>query len=226
MGYKSKSILLKTGIISYAELPDDDLIVGLRAGDKHAYTEIYNRYKNVLQNHAYKKLGDFEEVKDVLQELFTQLWVKREELQTTNLSGYLYVAIRNKIFNLHAHRIVKSKYIESLEEYIDSGNFSTDNRVREKEFTEMINKEIDALPLKMRTVFLLSRSKGFSHKEIAETLNIAEQTVSKQITNALKILRMRFQVFFFLFLSSSHFPLHSMVYCLISLRRIFLFRYG
>jgi DNA-directed RNA polymerase specialized sigma24 family protein len=103
----------------YKTLSDQELLCLLKDGNKAAYTEIYTRYKSLLQNHAYKKLGDFEEVKDVLQELFTQLWVKRTELpETTNLSGYLYIAVRNKVFNIISHRNISSKYIQSLQEFI------------------------------------------------------------------------------------------------------------
>jgi RNA polymerase sigma-70 factor (ECF subfamily) len=178
---------------------DQELVALLRQGSEAAYTEIYNRYKNLLQNHAYKKLEDFDEVKDVLQELFTQLWVKREELpETTNLRGYLYITMRNKIFNIIAHRKVTSAYIQSLQEFIREENYITDLLVREKEFKAMIDKEIDALPAKMQKVFRLSRDSGLSHREIAEQLDISEQTVSKQISNAIKVLRVKLGAFFFM----------------------------
>jgi RNA polymerase sigma-70 factor (ECF subfamily) len=182
----------------YKTLSDQELLCLLKDGNKAAYTEIYTRYKSLLQNHAYKKLGDFEEVKDVLQELFTQLWVKRTELpETTNLSGYLYIAVRNKVFNIISHRNISSKYIQSLQEFIKEENYIIDLLIREKEFAEMIDREIDALPPKMREVFRLSRKAHLSHKEIAGKLDISEQTVSKQVTNALKILRVKLGAFFF-----------------------------
>jgi len=176
----------------YQNLNDQELISLLKEGDEIAYTEIYNRYKNLLQNHAYKKLDDFDEVKDVLQELFVNLWIKRAELPTTtNLSGYFYTAIRNRVFNIYAHKEVVSKHVQSLQTFIDEGHDCTDHQVREKELTLLIQTEIDALPVKMREVFELSRKSGFSHKEIANQLNISDQTVSKQITNALKILKVK-----------------------------------
>ncbi|MNY41536.1 RNA polymerase sigma factor [compost metagenome] len=63
----------------------------------------------------------------------------------------------------------------------------------------MIDQEINALPIKMQMVFKLSRKGYLSHKEIAEQLEISEQTVSKQITNALKILKVKLNIFFFFF---------------------------
>ncbi|SFW89808.1 sigma factor-like helix-turn-helix DNA-binding protein [Chitinophaga sancti] len=55
----------------------------------------------------------------------------------------------------------------------------------------MIDLEVTSLPTKMRAVFQLSRYEDLSNKAIAETLNIAEGTVKKQVKNALTILRER-----------------------------------
>jgi len=181
-----------------SNLTDDELIILLKEGDKPAYTEIYNRYKTLLQSHGYRKLGDPEEVKDILQELFANLWTKRSEIPaTTNLSGYLYIAMRNKVFNVLSHKQIENKYVQSLQQFIDDGNYITD-AIREKEFALLIQKEIDILPPKMKEVFILSRKEYLSHREISEKLQISEQTVSKQITNALKILRVKLGTLFFL----------------------------
>jgi RNA polymerase sigma-70 factor (ECF subfamily) len=186
---------------AYQSFTDQTLITLLRQGDKDAYTVIYDRYKNLLYNHAYKKLGDPEEVKDVLQELFTNLWNKRVDIPVAmNLSGYLYAGIRNRILNLLSHKEVENKYLTSIQQYTQEGDYSTDLVIREKEMADLIQKEIDQLPPKMREVFLLSRKENLSHHEIAEQLSISEQTVAKQVTNALRILRVRLGSFFLLLL--------------------------
>jgi RNA polymerase sigma-70 factor (ECF subfamily) len=186
---------------AYQSFTDQTLLTLLRQGDKDAYTVIYDRYKNLLYNHAYKKLGDPEEVKDVLQELFTNLWNKRVDIPVaTNLSGYLYAGIRNRILNLLSHKEVENKYLTSIQQYTQQEDYSTDLVIREKEMADLIQKEIDQLPPKMREVFLLSRKENLSHHEIAEQLSISEQTVAKQVTNALRILRVRLGSFFLLLL--------------------------
>jgi len=186
---------------AYRSFTDQTLLTLLRQGDKDAYTVIYDRYKNVLYNHAYKKLGDPEEVKDVLQELFTNLWNKRVDIPVAmNLSGYLYTSIRNRILNLLTHKEVENKYLSSIQQFSQEGHYSTDLVIREKEMADLIQKEIDQLPPKMREVFLLSRKENLSHHEIAKQLSISEQTVAKQVTNALRILRIRLGSFFFLLL--------------------------
>ncbi|HEY0273804.1 MAG TPA: RNA polymerase sigma-70 factor [Chitinophaga sp.] len=165
---------------------------------------MYDRYKELLQSHACRQLDDFEEVKDILQDTFATLWAKRNELPVTeNLSGYLYITIRNKIFNRFARRQSRDKYIQSLQSFVDKGDFITDHQVRARELELLIQQEINALPPKMKAVFLLSRQAGYSHREIADEMGIAEQTVSKQITNALKVLKVKLGVIsillFFLF---------------------------
>ncbi|MCX2451433.1 RNA polymerase sigma-70 factor [Pedobacter sp. PLR] len=185
-------------MLEYKILSDRELTSLLRAGDKYAYTEIYNRHKNLLQNHLYKKLGDLELVKDVLQDLFVKLWDNKSEMPLTdNLPGYLFSAARNRVFNHLSHQQVASKYISSIQTFINEDNYITDLVIREKEFAQIIRQEIDALPAKMKEVFVLSREGHLSHEEIAKHLNISPQTVSKQISNALKILRVRLGVFFY-----------------------------
>jgi len=177
---------------AYQSFTDQTLLTLLRQGDKEAYTVIYDRYKNLLYNHAYRKLGDPEEVKDVLQELFTNLWNKRADIPVAaNLSGYLYAGIRNRVLNLLSHKEVENKYLTSIQRVTPEEDYSTDLAIREKEMADLIQKEIDQLPPKMREVFLLSRKENLSHQEIAGQLSISEQTVAKQVTNALRILRVR-----------------------------------
>lgn len=184
---------------TYQSFSDQALLLLLQQGNKEAYAEIYERYKNLLYNHAYKKLGNQEEVKDVLQELFTNLWNKRAHIPVTmNLSGYLYAGIRNRILNVLSHKQVENKYIASLQQFIGEEAYTTDLAIREKEFAALIQKEINLLPPKMREVFLLSRSAYLTHQEIAERLTISEQTVAKQVTNALRILRVRLGSLFIL----------------------------
>ncbi|RYE13029.1 MAG: sigma-70 family RNA polymerase sigma factor [Sphingobacteriales bacterium] len=86
---------------------------------------------------------------------------------------------------------MENGYINSLAASINEGNCSTDHKVRESSLAAIIEKEINELPEKMREVFVLSRKHHLSHKEIALQLGIEETTVKRQISNALKILRVK-----------------------------------
>jgi DNA-directed RNA polymerase specialized sigma24 family protein len=58
----------------YDSYSDDELTTLLKQGDLAAFTAIHRRYFGVLYSHAYKRLPDREEIKDILQELFTCIW--------------------------------------------------------------------------------------------------------------------------------------------------------
>ena len=179
-------------MIDYSKLYDSELLHQLMLGDVCAFTEIYNRYKRILYQHAINMLKSREEAKDVLQETFVNLWDNREDLIIkTNLSGYLYKSISNRVLNLMAHKQVESKYISSLQGFIDKGEFITDHRIRERQLAALIEKEIADLPPKMREVFRMSRISNLSHKEIAEELSLSEHTVRTQVRNALRLLRVK-----------------------------------
>lgn len=178
-------------MVAYNPLSDNDLLQLLKDSDHSAYNEIYQRYFYLIFTHAYKKLRDEEQAKDIVQDVFATLWFKREfNLPTSNLAGYLYTAVRNKIFDLFAHQQVKSKYIDSLKDYLTTHTIaSTDHLIRENQLKAYIEKEIQALPPKMRLIFELSRKQNLSHKEIATQLGTSENNVATQITTALRVLR-------------------------------------
>jgi len=184
---------------NYSAQSDTELLNLLRLDDRAAYTEIYDRYALVLLGHAYNKTRDREEAKDVVQEVFTMLWAKRETLQVDYLAGYLFRSVRNIILNQIAHEAVQDKFILSMEKFAAS-NEIPDHLIREKQLMAIIEREVAALSPKMREVFVLSRNEHLSHGEIADLLGISQQTVSKHVTNALKILRVKLGVLAFVVL--------------------------
>jgi len=186
----------------YKDLDDYELTILLKEGDRRAFTEIYNRYHWLLHIHIYKWVRSREDAKDIIHELFSNIWLKHQTLSfSPNLSAYLYASTRNRIFNQFAHQKIESSYVRSLAEFIHQGECVTDHLVRENQLKELIEKEVEAMPPKMRAVFELSRVENLSHKQISEELTISEQTVRKHIQHALRILRVKLGIlslFYFL----------------------------
>lgn len=178
-------------------LSDMELADLFKSGSHAAYEEIYNRYYGALYIHAFKRLQDREECRDIIQELFTHLWLKREEIELNGqLSGYLYTSVRNRIFDLLARKKLKASYITSIQEFALSNQIATDHRVRQNLLMTIIDQEIQSLPPRTREIFELSRKGHFTHKEIAEQLNLSEQTVKSTVNNALKVLRVKLGTMF------------------------------
>jgi RNA polymerase sigma-70 factor (family 1) len=184
----------------YDSYSDNELINLLKEGDLKAFTAIHDRYYNVLYRHAYSRIPDREDVKDILQEIFIFLWNNRESLDfSSSLSAYLCTAVRNRILNIIKHEKVKSGYVESFKNFLETNEPLPDESVRTKQLVELIAKEVNSLPSQMRLIFQMSRNEHLSHREIADELNISPLTVKKQINNSLKILRVKLKAHFFMF---------------------------
>lgn len=181
---------------SYTNFSDPELIILLKHDDQYAYTEIFERYKEVLLRHAYRILTDKDEVNDVVQDIFLTLWQKRASIEfKVSLFSYLNTSVRNRIFDLLSHKKLVLKYAESINKFLVEGYNVTDDEIRERELSAIIEREIEYLPAKMKEVFLLNKKEGFSYKEIAEKLNITDQTAKQQVYKALKILKPKLDAF-------------------------------
>lgn len=177
----------------YGDFQDGELVALLAKSDKRAYSEIFYRYNKLLYSHAYNKLREREDAKDIVSEVFYALWAKREQsLPEYNLVGYLFIAVRYKIADFLSRKQLKDHYIQSLQNFIDEPKqINTDHLIRENQLRKIIEEEIAALPPRMQEIFRMSRFEQMSHREIAEKLSLSEQTVKDQVKKALRILRVK-----------------------------------
>jgi RNA polymerase sigma-70 factor (ECF subfamily) len=186
-------------MIDNISLSDNELLSAFKRGDQSAFKLLYERYWQLLYVSACKVIKDEDEAKDVVQEVFISLLRKSSELDIQgSIANYLYTAVRYKVFDAISRQKIRTDYAESLTEFVTNQNYTTDRMVLEKEITFEIEKEIQNLPEKMKEVFELSRKSELSHKEIAEILKISDKTVKKQISNAIKLLKPKFEGYYFI----------------------------
>ncbi|GHE44728.1 RNA polymerase sigma-70 factor [Sphingobacterium griseoflavum] len=174
------------------DLKDDgELIALLVVEDRSAFTEIFNRYNKLLYSHVFNKIRDEDTAQDVVQDIFVVLWEKRLHVKNINLSGYLFTMTRNRILNMLSHGKVVSDYTAALSHYAEPVYPNAEEIFYEKQLSAIIDEEIKALPPRMREIFMLSRFKHLSNKEIAAKLGLSEHTVADQIKKSLRTLRFK-----------------------------------
>lgn len=183
------------------EFDDKALLVLIANDDHYAFSKFFDKHFDEIYRHIYSKISDCDIAKDLVHDIFLKIWENRTQLQIiNNVRGYLFTAARNKVLDYIAHNKIVDKYYES---FLQTYNLSeeTDYLIRQKEIQQIIEKEIEALPTKMKTIFLLSRQEYLTHREISEKLNISEKTVKTQINNSLKRLKQKLHPYahFFLF---------------------------
>jgi RNA polymerase sigma-70 factor (family 1) len=178
--------------LDYSSHTDQELTNRFIAGDDAAFREIYLRYDKPLYLYAYHKLGNKEESRDMVQDVFAWLLNNRDSFDpNTTLSGYLYKSVLNKVYNFYKHKDVLKKFADDGNRYLDREATETDFLIREKDIQAMIDKEISAMPKGMREVYEMRRGQYLSIKATADELGVAESTVITQMKRAMKHLRLK-----------------------------------
>lgn len=185
---------------AYKDLSEAELIILLKEDDHAAFTEILNRYSPILINFAYRRVQDVDLARDLAQDVFAMLWEKRSIfIVNQGVESYIFIAARNKIIDYSRKQKVTQKYLDDFTTFYSMEENKTDYLVRHRHLAAMIEQEIAALPEQMRQVFELSRNKDMKRKEIAELLNMPENSVKTNMQRGLKILKRRFGSSFSIF---------------------------
>lgn len=172
------------------EAIDASLLSQLREGDTHAFTVLFNRYWKFLYAVAYRRVQDEELAQDIVQEVFMQVWDKREKLsiESAYVEYYLLKAVKNRIINHYTSLRVKTDVLERVMGRMENMVEETYQPSRYLELERFLDEQVEQLPHTMRAVFLM-RSDNHSIGAIARKLNIAEQTVKNNLTEASHRLR-------------------------------------
>ncbi|PTQ97862.1 RNA polymerase sigma-70 factor (ECF subfamily) [Mucilaginibacter yixingensis] len=167
-----------------------DTVVRLMAGDQDAFELIYDLCSEKLFRLAYRFLKDTEQSEEVVQETFINLWVNREKLDPQgNIWLYLYVVGKRLALNQLRSASQSRLYTERLLVQFEETHNSTEEAVFLQELKVLTERVIDNLPKQQQVIYRLSRVEGFSHKEIADQLNISTNTVKNHMGAALRTIK-------------------------------------
>ena len=150
------------------------------------FERLFRDFFPPLMAFARKILVDEDDAREVVHQVFINLWEKRNELDlSTSLKSYLFTSVHNRSLNVIRDR----KKFASGEVPDVAGEWDVSAQIESMELEEKIREVIDSLPDKCREIFELNRFEGLKYGEIARQLDISVKTVENQISKALKILR-------------------------------------
>lgn len=172
----------------------ENLITDIQKGKEDAFAYIFKLYYGPLLNYAGRMLKDTELANDLVQETFCRFYENREKLNVSiSLKSYLYKAVYNNCLDQIKHLKVEKNYMnEKIQDFYFSKVIQkpeAELALQNEELSKAVWEAIDKLPERCREIFVLSKIKGYTNKQIAEQLNISIKTVEAQMSTAFAKLR-------------------------------------
>lgn len=157
----------------------------IKNSDQLALRILYGRLWERMYVLAFSMLHDEAVSKDIVQEIWIDLWERRNKILNQNIEAYIIKATRFKVFKVLRDtkmNIVPEEFLEGLSTSDADGTLE---KIYVKETESKIHKAVEKLPKKCNQVFLLSRKEGLANAEISKMLNISQRTVETHISNAI-----------------------------------------
>lgn len=145
---------------------------------------IFEAHYNNLCRIAHRVIKDQDSAREIVQEVFVEMWSKGSWQQLKSPKAYLYVSVYNRAIS----ELQKGKRFVS-EEAIPLLSVSDSMKVEEEELEKIIVEAINTLPDQCKKIFLLSREEELTYRQIAQDLTLSVKTVERQMGIALKKLR-------------------------------------
>ncbi len=164
----------------------------MQSGSQEAFTILYRHYSPLLYINVRRMLHDPVVSEELVQELFTRIWQKRDcQGITENFTGYMYRIAQHLVHDffrrLKKDQALQQKFRTLVEEADITA--SAEDRLQQQQSMGIINNAIEHLPPQQRKAYKLVREEGYTYKKAAEDMGISPLTVKEYLTLANKSIR-------------------------------------
>src|SRR5919108_1456871 len=161
--------------------PDAALMLRVKRGDREAFEELVDKYKQPVLNVLYRMLGDATEAEDLAQNVFVQVFRSAQRYRVSaRFSTWLFTIARNLCLNeirrrsRHPTQSFDAAHSEQedqpLRQFEDAKTFSPPDALLHEELEGKIQQALAGLPANQRIAILLCREEELSYEEIAQVL--------------------------------------------------------
>lgn len=168
-----------------------DLWLRFRSGEYELLGEIFQLHYNELYYYGIKLVFVPELVKDTIQDIFTDIWSRREKMKSIeNIKAYLFISVRREILR----RIEKLRKQSAIEiKPAESFDFSAEDFLVREESKKQISQQLIEclrnLSERQREVILLRFNHELEFQDIAQIMNMNVQSVRNLLFRALENIR-------------------------------------
>lgn len=164
------------------EASELQLVANCQAGNRKAQHELYDRYKRAMYTLAFRLLNNREEAEDALQEGFVKVFRGLDSFRAeSSLGAWIRIIVTRACLNrLKVRMKIETQSMEGVHPSVNWDANLTG---------EVLHRAISNLSDGYRTVFVMVEVEGYSHKEVAQMLDISVTTSRSQLFHAKKRLQ-------------------------------------
>ncbi|MFA6247212.1 MAG: sigma-70 family RNA polymerase sigma factor [Mucilaginibacter sp.] len=151
--------------------------------DLQQFEAVFKAHYSMLFRYVKSIVKDDDHAKDILSDMFLNLWLQKDKLQIQNIKAYLFRSARNgalKSLNFSPSDSLSEEYWDIKEDA-----FNPFERIVAKESIKIVQALINKLPAARKEIIQL-RLCGFKNHEIAKTLDITEKKVEYNMREAIE----------------------------------------
>lgn len=165
------------------------LLEEFKKGNQRAFRRLFELFWEPMFVNAKSIVLDENIAKDIVQDIWLNLWQKRGHLKIVNFKAYIFKSVDYGCFKYlrdNKYNTIQLQVIDSLELISDS-EIENQHNLDLTKF--LIEKSLTGLTPRCQQIFRLSRLEAASNEEIAERLGISKRSVENQMSIALKSIR-------------------------------------
>ncbi len=174
---------------------DEEIASDVQKGNVESFGALIGRYEEKIARYARKFLSDYEERKDIVQEIFVKVYINIQSFNPTQrFSPWIYRIAHNEFVN-----VLKKKSRISFISFdaFDSdillpypiAKEKTDDRANTAEIRQLLDAELQKIDAKYREVLVLYYFEDMDYAEIADILQIPIATVGVRLSRGKALLK-------------------------------------
>jgi RNA polymerase sigma-70 factor (ECF subfamily) len=170
---------------------DIALISRLKEGDLTAFDELYLKYYGLLCASAYFFLNNGQEAKDLVQNLFLDIWDRQLYVHFhDDIKGYLFLAVKNRCINILKMQRVRDKtkmgYLAWQEEVADAGAIPGEEG---PDHYRQLEAALEEMPDQKKRAIQMVYIHGKKYQDAADAMRISINSLKTHLKTGLKLLR-------------------------------------
>jgi len=172
-------------------MTDEQIMQRIMDKDPAAFNEVYDKLYRKLFLFAKSLIGNTEEARDIVAESFVKLWAQNNSFANmVHLQVYCCSVIKNACIDYLRKDKLRTRIENQLGQAVALSENAIERKYQEAELIQLLYERINQLPDRMQQVFKLTYLDGYSRAEVAQMLDLSENTIRNTNAAAMKALRL------------------------------------